>query len=233
VFSSRSHASHPATGCSQGYRKQALQIRVYIYTDGLLGYGIQERVFATRSFFLDYFGGEIIISKDWRVNEDIRVKEVRLVSEDGEQLGIVPIREALQIAMDRGGDLVEVAPSAKPPVCRIMDYGKFKFEQGKRDKDARKKQKVITIKEVKMRPNIEEHDFDVKTKNARKFLTSGDKVKFTIMFRGREITHPELGLKLCQKFAADLADISTVEKMPKVEGKNMVMILLPKIENND
>ena len=145
----------------------------------------------------------------------------------------MPIREALQIALDKGADLVEVAPSAKPPVCRIMDYGKFKFEQSKRDKDARKKQKVITIKEVKMRPNIEDHDFDVKTKNARKFLTSGDKVKFTIMFRGREITHPELGMKLCQKFAADLADISTIEKMPKVEGKNMVMILLPKIENND
>ena len=181
--------------------------------------------------FLNLSGGGYIISKDWRVNEDIRVKEVRLVSEDGEQLGIVPIREALQIALDKGADLVEVAPSAKPPVCRIMDYGKFKFEQSKRDKDARKKQKIVTIKEVKMRPNIEDHDFDVKAKNARKFLTAGDKLKFTIMFRGREITHPELGQKLCQKFAADLADISTVEKMPKVEGKNMVMILLPKIEN--
>lgn len=156
-----------------------------------------------------------------------------MVSEDGEQLGIVPIKEALQIAIDKGVDLVEVAPSAKPPVCRIMDYGKFKFEQNKRDKEARKKQKIITIKEVKMRPNIEEHDFQVKAKNARKFLTAGDKLKFTIMFRGREITHPELGQKLCQKFAAELADVSTVEKMPKVEGKNMVMILLPKNENSD
>lgn len=161
------------------------------------------------------------------------MKEVRLVSEDGEQLGIVPIKDALQIALDKGVDLVEVAPSAKPPVCRIMDYGKFKFEQSKRDKEARKKQKIITIKEVKMRPNIEEHDFQVKAKNARKFLTAGDKLKFTIMFRGREITHPELGQKLCQKFAAELADVSTVEKMPKVEGKNMVMILLPKNENSD
>ena len=161
------------------------------------------------------------------------MKEVRLVSEDGEQLGIVSIKEALQIAIDKGADLVEVAPSAKPPVCRIMDYGKFKFEQNKRDKEARKKQKIITIKEVKMRPNIEEHDFQVKAKNARKFLSAGDKLKFTIMFRGREITHPELGQKLCQKFAAELADVSTVEKMPKVEGKNMVMILLPKNENSD
>ncbi len=186
---------------------------------------------AQADFFLIKFGGEFLISKDWRVNEDIRVKEVRLVSEDGEQLGIVPIKEALQIALEKSVDLVEVAPSAKPPVCRLMDYGKFKFEQSKRDKEARKKQKIISIKEVKMRPNIEDHDFDVKTKNARKFLSAGDKVKFTIMFRGREITHPELGQKLCQQFAADLADISTVEKMPKVEGKNMVMILLPKIEN--
>lgn len=183
--------------------------------------------------FLFYFGGEFLISKDWRVNEEIRVKEIRLVSEDGEQLGIVPIREALQIAQERGVDLVEVAPSAKPPVCRLMDYGKFKFEQSKRDKEARKKQKVISIKEVKMRPNIEDHDFEVKTKNARKFLSAGDKVKFTIMFRGREITHPELGQKLCQKFAANLADISAVEKTPKVEGRNMVMILVPKTENNN
>lgn len=193
---------------------------------------VEKRIFVTR-FFLYLFGGEFLISKDWRVNEEIRVKEVRLVSEDGEQLGIVPIKEAQQIAIDKGVDLVEVAPSAKPPVCRIMDYGKFKFEQNKRDKEARKKQKIITIKEVKMRPNIEEHDFQVKAKNARKFLSAGDKLKFTIMFRGREITHPELGQKLCKKFAAELADISTVEKMPKVEGKNMVMILLPKNEISD
>ncbi len=125
-----------------------------------------------------------------------------------------------------------MAPSAKPPVCRLMDYGKFKFEQSKRDKEARKKQKIISIKEVKMRPNIEDHDFQVKARNARKFLSAGDKVKFTIMFRGREITHPELGEKLSIKFAHELADISAVEKAPKVEGKNMVMILVPKIEND-
>jgi len=160
------------------------------------------------------------------------VKEVRLVSEDGEQLGIIPIRDALMMAEEKGVDLVEVAPSAKPPVCRMMDYGKFKFEQSKREKEARKKQKIISIKEVKMRPNIEEHDFQVKAKNARKFLTEGDKLKFTIMFRGRQITHPELGEKLCLKLAAELSDISAVEKSPKVEGRNMVMILVPKIEND-
>ncbi|MDD3852121.1 MAG: translation initiation factor IF-3 [Syntrophomonadaceae bacterium] len=170
------------------------------------------------------------MSKDWRVNEDIRAKEVRLVAEDSEQLGIVPIREALEIALEKGVDLVEVAPSAKPPVCRLMDFGKFKFEQSKREKDARKKQKVISIKEVKMRPNIDEHDFQVKAKNARKFLNAGDKVKVTIMFRGREITHPDLGEKLSLKLVGELADVSAVEKPPKVEGRNMVTILIPKIE---
>jgi translation initiation factor IF-3 len=179
-----------------------------------------------------FSGGEILISKDWRVNEDIRVKEVRLVSEDGEQLGIVPIREALTMAEEKMVDLVEVAPAAKPPVCRLMNYGKFKFEQSKREKESRKKQKIVSIKEVKMRPNIEEHDFQVKAKNARKFLDAGDKLKFTIMFRGRQITHPELGEKLCIQLAKELSDISAVEKSPKVEGRNMVMILVPKLENN-
>ncbi len=155
-----------------------------------------------------------------------------MVSEDGEQLGIVPIREALALAEEKGVDLVEVAPSAKPPVCRMMDYGKFKFEQSKREKESRKKQKIISIKEVKMRPNIEEHDFQVKAKNARKFLTAGDKLKFTIMFRGRQITHPELGEKLCIQLAKELSDISSVEKSPKVEGRNMVMILVPKLDKD-
>ena len=136
----------------------------------------------------------------------------------------------MAIAEEKGVDLVEVAPSAKPPVCRLMDYGKFKFEQGKRDKESRKKQKIISSKEVKMRPNIEEHDFQVKAKNARKFLTAGDKLKFTIMFRGRQVTHPELGEKLCIKLAQELSDISTIEKMPKLEGRNMVMILVPKLD---
>ncbi|MDI9480303.1 MAG: translation initiation factor IF-3 [Syntrophomonadaceae bacterium] len=171
------------------------------------------------------------MSKDWRVNEEIRTREVRLVSEDGEQLGIVPINQALEIAINKGLDLVEVAPSAKPPVCRLMDYGKFKFEQSKREKEARKKQKVISIKEVKLRPNIDEHDFQVKARNARKFLGAGDKVKVTIMFRGREITHPELGEKLSLRMVEELSDISAVEKPPKVEGRNMVTILIPKIEH--
>ena len=187
--------------------------------------------FCELAFFI-ILGGEQLISKDWRINEDIRVREVRLVSDDGEQLGIVPVREALGIALEKGLDLVEVAPSAQPPVCRLMDYGKFKFEQNKREKEARKKQKIISVKEVKMRPNIEEHDFQVKAKNARKFLSGGDKVKLTIMFRGREITHPELGEKLSLKFVRELTDISSVEKPPKVEGRNMVTVLIPRLDND-
>lgn len=147
-------------------------------------------------------------------------------------MGIVPIKEALELSLEKSLDLVEVAPSAKPPVCRLMDFGKFKFEQGKREKEARKKQKIISIKEVKMRPNIDEHDFQVKAKNARKFLKAGDKVKLTIMFKGRQITHPELGEKLCLKLAEELSDISTLERTPKVEGRNMVTILIPRAEND-
>jgi translation initiation factor IF-3 len=172
----------------------------------------------------------LFISKDWRINDEIRVREVRLIDENGEQAGIVPIRDALQMAVEKGLDLVEIAPSAKPPVCRMMDFGKFRYEQSKRDKEARKKQKVITVKEAKMRTRIEDHDFEVKSKNARKFLEGGDKVKVTIMFKGREISHTELGKDLCDKLALDLASIALVERDAKVEGRNMVMILAPRVD---
>lgn len=132
------------------------------------------------------------------------------------------------MAAEMGMDLVEVAPTAKPPVCRVMDYGKYRFEQSKREREARKNQKIINIKEVKLRPNIEEHDFGTKAKNAEKFLKNGDKVKVTIMFRGREITHPSIGQQLCMKMAAAMEAIASVEKAPKVEGRNMTMILTPK-----
>ncbi|MGI6225796.1 MAG: translation initiation factor IF-3 [Peptococcales bacterium] len=167
------------------------------------------------------------MSKDLRINEEIRTKEVRLVDEKGEQLGILSPRDALKIALERGLDLVEVAPNAVPPVCRIMDYGKFKYEQSKKEREARKNQRVISVKEVKLRPNIEDHDFNTKMKNAVRFLKDGDKVKVTIMFRGREITHPELGKELCDRLANDVKDIAKVEKEAKVEGRNMVMILAP------
>jgi translation initiation factor IF-3 len=172
------------------------------------------------------------ISKEsLRINEEIRAKEVRVTSNTGEQLGIMSVRDALRIAAERQLDLVEVAPMAKPPVCRIMDFGRFKYEQQKRDKEAKKKQKIVTIKEVKLRPNIEDHDFNVKKKNAQRFLEDGDKVKVTIMFRGRELSHPELGKQLLTKMAAELKEIATVERDPKLEGKNMIMILVAKPHN--
>lgn len=153
---------------------------------------------------------------------------MRLVDANGEQLGIVPISEALRIAQERGLDLVEVAPNARPVVCRLMDYGKFKYEQSKRERLARKRQKTVNIKELKMRPRIEDHDFEVKVRNAHRFLTDGDKVKATIMFRGREIVHADLGKKLLIRLAERLSDVAVVERQPKVEGRNMVMILAPK-----
>jgi translation initiation factor IF-3 len=153
------------------------------------------------------------------------VREVRLVDDAGEQVGILPTRDALRMAFDRQLDLVEVAPTAKPPVCRIMDFGKFRYEQSKRDREARRKQKIVTIKELKMRPNIEEHDFQVRLRNCQRFLREGDKVKATITFRGREITHSELGRQVLVRLAEAIKDLGFIEREPRVEGRNMVMIL--------
>ena len=163
-----------------------------------------------------------------RINEEIRAREVRVITADGEQLGIMSGRAAQQLAVERHLDLVEIAPTAKPPVCKIMDYGKFRYEQQKREKEARKKQKTFDIKEVKLRPGIEDHDYNVKYKNAVRFLEDGDKVKVTIMFRGRELSHPELGEVLLNKMAEQLKEIAVVERVPKLEGKNMIMIVAPK-----
>jgi translation initiation factor IF-3 len=166
-----------------------------------------------------------------RINEEIRAREVRVVSESNEQLGIMLLRDALRVAAEQQLDLVEVAPTAKPPVCRIMDFGKFKYEQQKRDKEVKKKQKTFTLKEVKLRPNIEDHDFEVKLKNALRFLEDGDKVKVTIMFRGRELSHPELGKQVLVRMAAEVKEVANVEREPKLEGKNMIMILSAKQHN--
>lgn len=170
----------------------------------------------------------VIAKENLRINEEIRAREVRVITADGEQLGIMPGRAAQQLAAERHLDLVEIAPTAKPPVCKIMDYGKFRYEQQKREKEARKKQKSFDIKEVKLRPGIEDHDFNVKYRNALRFLEDGDKVKVTIMFRGRELTHPELGEVLLKKMAEQLKEIAVVERVPKLEGKNMIMIVAPK-----
>ncbi len=170
------------------------------------------------------------ISKEARINEQIRVREVRLISEDGEQLGIVSTRDAMQKAADAQLDLVEIAPQARPPVCKLMNYGKYRYEQQKREKEQRKNQKVVTLKEVKLRPNIEDHDFYVKMKNARRFIADDSKVKVTIMFRGRELSHPELGEKLLVRFAREMEDVASQEKGPKLEGRNMTMMLVPKVD---
>ena len=161
------------------------------------------------------------------VNENIRAREVRLIDANGDQLGIKSRQEALEIAETRNLDLVLVAPNAKPPVCRIMDYGKYRFEQQKKEKEARKKQKVINVKEVRLSPSIEEHDFNTKLRNARKFLEKGDKVKVSIRFRGRAITHKELGQKVLERFAEACKDIATVEQRAKMEGRSMFMMLAP------
>lgn len=168
-----------------------------------------------------------VISKDHLVNEDIRVKEVRLVGADGEQIGIKPTREALQMAIDANLDLVNVAPTAKPPVCRIMDYGKYRYEMQKKEKEARKNQKVVDIKEVRFSATIEENDYQTKLRNVIKFLNAEDKVKCSVRFRGREITHASLGQKVLERVAKEVEDISIMERRPKLEGRSMIMILGP------
>lgn len=169
-----------------------------------------------------------IISKDFLINEDIKDKEVRLIDTDGTQIGIVPIKEALKHASSKNLDLVNIAPNAKPPVCKIMDYGKYKFEINKKQKEAKKKQKTITVKEIRISPSIEEHDFKVKAKKVVEFLKDGDKVKITVKFRGREVNYHTLGEQLLNKFVDIVKEIGNVEKEPKLEGKNMTMIISPK-----
>ncbi|MUV39360.1 Translation initiation factor IF-3, chloroplastic [Lentibacillus sp. JNUCC-1] len=161
------------------------------------------------------------------VNEKIRAREVRLIDSNGDQLGVKSRQEALEIAGKRELDLVLVAPNAKPPVCRIMNYGKYRYEQQKKEKEARKKQKVIQVKEVRFTPGIGDHDFNTKLKNARKFLEKGDKVKAAVRFRGRMITHKELGREVLDRLADEVKDIATIESRPKMEGRNMFMMLAP------
>ena len=161
------------------------------------------------------------------INEQIRDKEVRLIGENGEQLGIMSAKDAYKMARDAELDLVKIAPTAKPPVCKIMDYGKFRFEQAKREKEARKNQRVVEIKEIRLTPNIDVGDLNTKVKNACRFLKDGDKVKVSVRFRGREVTHASLGQDLLHRFAELCAECSTVEKQPKLEGRQMLMFLAP------
>ena len=168
---------------------------------------------------------------DLMINEEIRDREVRVVDQNGEQLGVMPIRQALEIAEEKQLDLVKIAPQARPPVCKIMDYGKYRFEQSKKEREFRKNQKVITVKEVRLSATIEDHDIDVKLKNAIKFLKEGNKVKATIRFRGRQITHSEIGRQVMTEFAERIKEYGTVDKAPMIEGRNMSMFISPKDAN--
>ncbi|WP_026174379.1 translation initiation factor IF-3 [Effusibacillus pohliae] len=162
------------------------------------------------------------------MNEGIRAREVRLIDDKGEQLGIMPLHKALQIAEERNLDLVNVAPTAKPPVCKIMDYGKYKFEQQKKEKEARKNQQVINIKEIRLSPTIDEHDFQTKLRSAVKFLQNGDKVKVTVRFRGRQITHADIGKKVLERMIEQTSELALVERAPNMDGRQMIMILAPR-----
>jgi len=171
---------------------------------------------------------ESAIQTTQRVNEMIRVREVRVISPEGEQLGILPIEEALALARDRDLDLVEVAPNERPPVCRIMDFGKYKYQQAKRSQEAKKRQRVIQTKEIKMRPKTEEHDYQFKMRHARRFLEEGHKVKVSLLFRGREMDHVDLGQRMLDRIIVDCKDISAVEQQPRLEGQTLSLVLTPK-----
>lgn len=178
--------------------------------------------------FLLFWRCLTIAKQELLINDEIREKEVRVIDSDGAQLGIISLKDALAIAAEKNLDLVEIAPTANPHVCRIMDYGKYKFEQMKREKEAKKNQKVIEVKEIRLSLNIDTNDFNTKLKQAIKFLKDGNKVKVSVRFRGREMAHPELGTEMVQRFADGAAEFGSVDKMPKLEGRSMVMIISSK-----
>jgi translation initiation factor IF-3 len=171
----------------------------------------------------------VISIKELLINEEINDKDVRLVGEKGEQLGIFPLADAMRIAEEKNLDLVKSAPQAVPPVCKIMDYGKYRFEQAKREKEARKNQKIVETKEIRLSLNIDVHDFETKLNNALKFLKAGDKLKVSIRFKGRQMAHPELGQEVMKRFAEACAEFGTIDKLPKLEGRNMLMFVSSKL----
>ena len=181
-------------------------------------------------FLLKIFKEVFFIKQELLINEQIRAKEVQLIDDEGQKRGTVSLNEALDLAYDKKLDLVLVAPNSEPPVCKIMNYGKYKFEQAKKEKEARKKQKVLEVKEIRITPNIEQHDFEFKSKKARKFIEDGNKVKITVRFRGRELNYVKLGEEVLNEFIESLADVATPEKKPVLEGKNMFIILAKKAD---
>ncbi len=178
--------------------------------------------------YLFGWGRWIITSKDHQINDEIRAREVRLIGAQGEQVGIVSLRDAIQAAVEANMDLVNIAPTAKPPVCRIMDYGKFRYEQQKREKENRKNQKIVELKEVRFSATIDEHDFQTKLRNVVKFLKEEDKVKCTIRFRGREIAHPLVGQRVLERVITEAQEYGVPERKPRLEGRSMILILSPK-----
>ena len=176
------------------------------------------------------FGGVLIIKQELLINEKIRAREVQLIGENGEKFGVLSLDEALDKAAEARLDLVLVSPGTKPPVCKLMNYGKYKFEQAKKEKESRKNQKTFDLKEIRVTPNIEKHDFEFKAKNVRKFIEDGNKVKITVRFRGRELNYVKMGEETLNEFIENLSDIATVEKKPLLEGKNMFIILTKKVE---
>ena len=177
----------------------------------------------------NHFGRCFTISqKELQINEEIRDKEVRCINADGSQMGIISVKEAMRVAAEKNLDLVKIAPQATPPVCRIMDYGKYRFEQAKREKEAKKNQKTVDVKEIRMSLNIDTHDFETKVNHAKKFLQGGDKVKVSVRFRGREMAHTNLGTDLLERFKDALSDIGSVEKPAKLEGRSMAMFISAK-----
>lgn len=171
------------------------------------------------------------ISKVFQINEQIRDKEVRVIDVDGNQLGVMSSRDAQKLADEREMDLVKISPNANPPVCRILDFGKFKYEQSRKEKEAKKNQKIINIKEIRMSANVQEHDLNVKAKNCYKFLENGDRVKASVRFRGREMAYTDVGKELLLKLADKVSEVGKIERPPRLEGRNMVIHLVPKVEN--
>ena len=220
------HPPHPQQG--EGV-KMVTNVPMGAYCAVRMLVGIRILFCAIRCFgqFVER-GASVISSVMHQLNEDIRDKELRLIGSGGEQLGIMSADEALRIAEEQGMDLVKISPQANPPVCKLMDYGKYRFEQGKREKEARKNQHVVEIKEIRMSPGIDVGDFNVKLKNAQKFLTDGNRVKVSVRFRGREMAHTDIGKKLLDKFAEQCAEVANVDKGAKLEGRNMSMFLSPK-----
>ena len=179
------------------------------------------------------YGRNSISSRPVRVNERIRIREVRLIDENGKQIGVIPTREALETARERGLDLVEVQPNAVPPVCRLMDYGRFRYEESRKERESRKRAKTVALKEIRMKPKIGEHDVETKARNARRFLLAGDRVKVSVRFRGRENLHQDIGRDLLLRMIDNLNDVAIVDQQPRSEGQDMSILLSPKVEKED